>query len=63
MPDNQEIHFLSVDLESLDLQVLKSNNWKKYRPTYMPAEILNSTLKTLAASEIHALLPRTGYDP
>ena len=63
LPDNQEIDFLSVDVEGLDLQVLKSNNWEKYRPAYVLAEILNSTLETLAASEIHALLSRAGYTP
>ncbi|MHC5939488.1 FkbM family methyltransferase [Nostoc sp.] len=28
LPLNQEIDFLSVDVEGSDLQVLKSNNWQ-----------------------------------
>ena len=35
LPVRQEIDFLSADMENLDLQVLKSSNWEKYRPTYM----------------------------
>jgi len=29
---NKRIDFLSIDTEGLDLEVLKSNNWKKFRP-------------------------------
>jgi FkbM family methyltransferase len=32
LPKNQPIDFMSVDVEGLDLEVLKSNNWEKYRP-------------------------------
>jgi FkbM family methyltransferase len=34
----QEIDFMSVDVEGLDLQVLKSNNWDQYRPKYLLVE-------------------------
>jgi len=61
LPDGQEIDFMSVDVEGLDLQVLKSSNWEKYRPAYVLAEILNSSLETLAASDIHAFLTKAGY--
>lgn len=29
---NNYIHFMSVDVEGLEISVLKSNNWKKFRP-------------------------------
>lgn len=29
---HQEIDFMSIDVEGLDLLVLQSNNWKKYQP-------------------------------
>ena len=32
---DQEISFLSIDVEGLDFSVLKSNNFKKYRPKVM----------------------------
>jgi len=38
LPENQTIDFLNIDVEGLDLEVLKSNDWKKYRPTYILAE-------------------------
>jgi FkbM family methyltransferase len=35
----KEIDFLSVDAEGYDLQVLKSNNWEKFRPKVLCVEI------------------------
>lgn len=37
---NTPIDFMSIDVEGLDMQVLQSNNWSKYRPTYVLAEDL-----------------------
>lgn len=39
----REIDFLSVDVEGLDLNVLKSNNWNKYRPTILLVENLSDS--------------------
>lgn len=36
---DKKIDFLSVDTEGIDLIVLKSNNWEKYRPTVVIVEI------------------------
>ena len=63
LPDKQEIDFLSIDVEGLDLQVLKSNNWEKYRPAFVLAEILESSIDTLASSDVHAFLAGVGYAP
>ncbi len=38
LPPYREIDFLSVDVEGLDLQVLTSNNWEKYRPKFVVVE-------------------------
>ena len=35
------IDFLTIDVEGFDLEVLKSNDWEKYRPEYILAEILS----------------------
>lgn len=32
LPANQAIDLLNIDVENLDLEVLKSNDWNKYRP-------------------------------
>jgi len=35
---DRQIDVLSVDVEWLDMQVLESNNWEKYRPRYVIVE-------------------------
>ncbi len=42
LPPRQEIDFLSVDVEGLDLSTLKSNNWDLFRPAYVLAEVLGA---------------------
>ena len=48
----QQIDFMSIDVEGLDLQVLRSNDWINYRPTYVLAEVLASSLHEIEQSEI-----------
>lgn len=38
LPAGQNIDFLSIDVEGLDLMVLESNNWMKYKPLYVLVE-------------------------
>ncbi len=40
LAENQEIDFLTIDTEGYDLEVLKSNDWNKYRPNYVVLESL-----------------------
>jgi FkbM family methyltransferase len=35
----QQIDFMSVDVEGRDLEVLQSNDWRRFRPRYVLAEI------------------------
>ncbi|RYZ79979.1 MAG: hypothetical protein EOP06_26175, partial [Proteobacteria bacterium] len=35
LPKEQKIDFMSVDVEGLDFEVLSSNDWTKYRPTFV----------------------------
>lgn len=42
LPKNQSIDFMSIDVEGLDLEVLKSNNWEKYRPKIVLVENLGN---------------------
>ncbi|MEI6553260.1 MAG: FkbM family methyltransferase [bacterium] len=37
---NRKIDFLTIDTEGHDLDILKSNDWTKYRPTYIIVETL-----------------------
>lgn len=61
LPAGQDIDFLSVDVEGLDFEVLKSNDWTKYRPKFVLAEILNSSLNDIEQSNIGRLMADNGY--
>lgn len=46
------IDFMSIDVESLEMKVLKSNDWKKYRPKVIAIEIFNFDLNKINDFEI-----------
>ena len=56
-----EIDFMNVDVEGLDLDVLQSNNWTKYRPSYVLAEILRSSLHELDQDTVVKFMREQGY--
>jgi len=62
LPSGQEIDFMSIDVEGLDLQVLKSNNWKQFRPKFVLVEVLGSSIKDIANSEEYKYLNGFGYE-
>ena len=45
LPSGQSIDFMTVDVEGLDLQVLRSNDWERFRPRLILAE--DATVITL----------------
>ncbi|MDD4762022.1 MAG: FkbM family methyltransferase, partial [Candidatus Pacebacteria bacterium] len=61
MPADQRIDILSVDVEGIDLQVLRSNDWNKYRPKYIVAECLETDLIMLLNDPIVSFLDTAGY--
>ena len=58
---NNEIDFLNVDVEGLDLEVLKSNDWSKYRPKFVLVEILTSSLHDIHKDPIFQLMKEKNY--
>ena len=60
LPAGQHIDFMSVDVEGLDLLVLKSNNWDKYIPDFLFVEEIID-IENLSAAEIHNFLKHKGY--
>ena len=62
LPEGQTIDFLTVDVEGFDLQVLKSNDWNLYRPTYIVVETLRSSMVDVMNSELSNFLKEVGYD-
>ena len=62
LPPHQEIDFITVDVEGLDLQVLKSNNWEKYRPKIVLAEDLStSSLSRIDQSKVASFMYEQDY--
>lgn len=57
-----EIDFLTIDVEGLDHEVLKSNDWFKYRPKYVLIEVLESSLHEVAKSETGKIMNSAGYE-
>jgi len=61
LPIDVQIDFMSIDTEGHDFQVVNSNDWNKYRPTYLLVECLGSDLASIAKNPIAAFLDDKGY--
>lgn len=61
VPKGQKIDLLSVDVEGMDLSVLKSNNWRKYSPKVVICEDLNFEVEKADKSEVLRYLKSKGY--
>ncbi len=62
LPKNQQIDFLSIDVEGLDMEVLKSNDWKRYLPKVVLIEVFKSSLSILESSDIVLFLKSYNYE-
>ena len=60
LPAGQKIDFLTIDVEGLDLMVLKSNNWARYKPSYILVED-RIDFTNLSDSEVYRFLQEQGY--
>jgi FkbM family methyltransferase len=60
-PAGRKIDFLSVDVEGLDLPVLRSNDWSAFRPTCVLAEALGHSLEEVMRSEVCDLMRAHNY--
>ncbi len=61
LPQGQHIDFLSIDVEGLDMEVLKSNDWAKYKPDIVLMEVLGQSLADLLNHEVTIFLKGYGY--
>lgn len=57
----QNIDFLNIDAEGLDYQILKSNDWNKYRPKILLVEDSNFNVERKDYSEIYIYLKQMDY--
>ena len=62
LPANTAIDFMSIDVAGLDLALLNSNNWEKYRPRFVMVEDVDSNFSKLDASEVYRFLADHNYE-
>ena len=58
LPPDQKVDFLNVDCEGHDVQVLRSNDWKRFRPELVSVEDWENGSQTT----IDTLLQSQGYE-
>jgi FkbM family methyltransferase len=63
LPLGQEIDFLTVDVEGMDEEVLRSNNWSRYRPRFILAETLRTDMLNMDKCPVVKFLRSVGYKP
>jgi FkbM family methyltransferase len=61
LPAGTNIDFLTIDAEGLDMEVLRSNNWQKYRPAYILVESNPFLLANMQDTEIGQYMQEAGY--
>jgi len=62
LPKGTVIDFLSIDVEGLDMAVLHSNDWSLFRPRYVLAESLNTSVEEALRGEIYLFMKMRGYE-
>ena len=61
LPDGQEIDFMSIDVEGFDLQVLRSNDWIRFRPEFVLVEALDFSMDDANKHPVHEFMIGVGY--
>ena len=57
----EEIDFMSIDVEGFEMEVLKSNDWIRYRPEWILLEQLDFEIDNYAVDEKCCFLKEQGY--
>ena len=63
LPTGQIIDFINIDAEGMDIDILKSNNWQKYRPKLLLIESDGDSLEELTKSEVAIYMDSLNYQP
>lgn len=58
---SKQIDFLNIDVEGHDFDVLKSNDWGRFKPNYILIEIHRSTLQEIFMRPETIFLKQYGY--
>jgi FkbM family methyltransferase len=63
MAPDRELSFLSVDVEGMELDVLESNDWDRFRPRFVAVEWLEPlSVKSAISSDVHGFLEQQKYE-
>lgn len=62
VPDGQEVHFLKIDVEGLELEVIQSNDWDRFRPKVLVVEAFNVTNQAMTHVDQFQLLYNSNYE-
>ncbi len=62
LPFNQKIDFLNVDAEGHDLEVLRSNDWERYRPDLILVEDFSFSLADVDKSQLLQFMNGVRYE-
>lgn len=57
----QKIDFMTIDVEGLDLEVLQSNNWEKYKPEVLVVECIYANNEDIMKMDLVVYLKELGY--
>ena len=63
LPDKQTIDLMDIDVEGLDFEVVKSNDWNKYRPKILMIEMEAKYFKDILNHEISQYLSKQNFEP
>ena len=58
-----DLDFMSIDIEGMEYEALISNNFKKYRPKIILAEIHNSTIENIERNPLSEFVKSWNYKP
>jgi len=58
---NKKIDLLNVDVEGLDLEVLESNDWNKFKPSVVVVENSDFNIENPFSDEIYKFMKEKGY--
>jgi FkbM family methyltransferase len=61
LPEGRQIDFLSIDVEGMDLAVLRSNDWSRFRPRMLLVEAHERTVSAIEHDPINVFAVAAGY--
>jgi FkbM family methyltransferase len=61
MPKDVSIDFMTIDVEGLDLAVLESNDWRRFRPNYLVVECIRLEMEEQKNQQQMKFLEDKGY--